>query len=76
MVKTSNCGEETTLEVVGALTGDAVEKLERSWREAAGRCRLDLRSAADIDEPGKRLIAEMFASGVELVIAAHAARIQ
>jgi hypothetical protein len=76
VVKVNVDGDGTTLQVVGVLKGDTVEKLERSWRKASGPCRLDLRNAPDIDEPGKQLIAEMFASGVELVIGVHPTTIQ
>jgi hypothetical protein len=37
---------------------------------------LDLRNAPVIDDLGKKLIAEMFASGVELVIGGHSTRVQ
>jgi hypothetical protein len=77
VVKINVDGQGTTLQVVGVLKGETVEKLERSWRKASGGpCRLDLRNAPDIDEPGKQLIAEMFASGVELVIGVHPKTIQ
>jgi hypothetical protein len=76
VVKVNMTGEETTLQVVGILKGEAVQKLEESWRNSSGPCRLDLRCANDIDELGKKLIAEMFASGVELVIGVHPARVQ
>lgn len=76
MVKVDTAGGQTTLEVVGVLEGEAVETLERSWRNAAGPCRLDLRNAPVIDDLGKKLIAEMFASGVELVIGGHSTRVQ
>lgn len=76
MVRVNMTGEETTLQVVGMLRGEAVQKLERSWRNTNGPCRLDLRSANDIDELGKKLIGEMFASGVELVIGVHPPRVQ
>lgn len=58
----------------GRLAGSDVDELRSCWREARGRAPLvrsvvDLRDVIFIDEAGERLLAEMEASGAELVAA-------
>ncbi len=74
MVTTNVAGDSVTLRVVGPLKGSAVLELERQWHKAQGNSidiRMDLCAAYDIDPEAKTLIAEMFASGVELLINAR-----
>lgn len=65
----------TTFRIEGRLTGQMVTELERRWRGAehsgARPLRLDLCHVAEIDDAGKELLREMFARGVEFVVAAH-----
>jgi ABC-type transporter Mla MlaB component len=79
MVTTNVAGDAVTLRVVGPLKGSAVRELERQWHKAQGNSssvQMDLCGAYDIDGEGKALIAEMFASGVELLISARPLPIQ
>jgi ABC-type transporter Mla MlaB component len=79
MVTTNVAGDAVTLRVVGPLKGSAVRELERQWHKAQGNnssVQMDLCGAYDIDGEGKALIAEMFASGVELLITARPLPIQ
>jgi ABC-type transporter Mla MlaB component len=71
MVTTNVAGDSVTLRVIGPLKGDAVRELERQWHRAQdnnSQIQMDLCAAYDIDGEAKSLLAEMFASGVELLI--------
>ncbi|HZQ70351.1 MAG TPA: hypothetical protein VFA68_17625 [Terriglobales bacterium] len=71
MITTKAAGDSVTFQIDGALEGDSVGELERRWRQVCKTgpyIQLDLCRAANIDEPGKSLIAEMFANGVEVVV--------
>jgi len=79
MVTTNVAGDAVTLRVVGPLKGSAVRELERQWQKAQGNgspVQMDLCGAYEIDKEGKALIAEMFASGVELLIQARRLPVQ
>lgn len=72
MIITKAEGDSVTFTIDGALEGDWVSELERRWRHmrnASSSFQLDLCRAAKIDDSGKNLIAEMFANGVEVVVA-------
>ena len=68
----------TTFRVEGPLAGPLVTELEKRWRVAehtgARPLRLDLCRVAEIDDAGKELLREMFAQGVEFVVAPRAPR--
>jgi ABC-type transporter Mla MlaB component len=67
-------GGALTLRVHGELTQESVCALECCWRKQRASCenvRLDLCDATVIDESGKRLVGQMFAEGVELVVRSH-----
>jgi anti-anti-sigma regulatory factor len=60
-----------TLVLEGKCRGPWVEELEQCWRKAAARASgrvvlVDLEQVAFVDERGKELLAEMYASGVKL----------
>jgi hypothetical protein len=62
---------ETTIRVEGVFTAESARRLESLWHQhrASGEdFRLDLCDAYKIDDEGKRLIGEMFADGVEIVV--------
>ena len=72
MIITKAAGDSVTFRVDGALEGEWVDELERRWRRMRGSSasiQLDLCRADSIDNSGKTLIAEMFANGVEVVVA-------
>jgi ABC-type transporter Mla MlaB component len=79
MVTTNVAGDSVTLRVVGPLRGTTVRELERQWHRAQAnntQIQMDLCSAYDIDVTAKDLLAEMFASGVELLIHARPQHVQ
>jgi len=59
---------KTTFEVEGRLTGAWVSELERCWREIApGQAvKVSLEAVTFIDDAGKKLLARLYKSGVEL----------
>jgi len=61
-----------TLEVEGALRGEWVGELRRSWRriralESGASIRVELADISYVDAGGKVLLAEMFRDGVEIL---------
>ncbi len=79
MVTTNVAGDSVTLRVVGPLKGASVRELERQWHKAQGnnfQIQMDLCSAYDMDGEARKLIAEMFANGVELLITARPTYVQ
>ena len=74
MVTTNVAGDSVTLRVVGPFNGETVRELEHHWQQAQdgkSQIQMDLSSAYDMDPEARRLIAEMFANGVELLIFAR-----
>ena len=72
MIITKSAGDSVTFRIDGALEGEWVDELERRWRRMRNgitSIQLDLCRANSIDNSGKNLIAEMFANGVEVVVA-------
>jgi ABC-type transporter Mla MlaB component len=73
--ETHQSEHSTTFRIEGKFAGRTVEELEKCWRSIenpAGPLRLDLCRVGEIDEAGKELLRQMFASGVEFVVAARA----
>ena len=70
MITTKATGDSVTFQIEGALEGEWVDELGRRWRKLRDFqfVQLDLCRAVSIDPPGKNLIAEMFANGVEVVV--------
>jgi anti-anti-sigma regulatory factor len=61
-----------TLKLAGRLAGEWTSELERCWREAAAQPQsisVDLTEVTFVDESGKRLLAAMARTGVELIAA-------
>jgi len=71
-VSTTHSGNCTTFRISGDLRGGSVLELERSWRKESRLCPksmcIDLRSVREIDDSGKRLLCEMFGTGMEILI--------
>ena len=71
VVSTDHSGREITFRIKGDLKGEAVAELERLWRKELGgqspksMC-IDLRCAREIDPPGRRVLCEMFGTGIEI----------
>jgi hypothetical protein len=77
MIITKSAGDSVTFSIDGALEGEWVDELERRWRRmrnSSTSFQLDLCHANSIDNSGKNLIAEMFANGVEVVVASKQPR--
>jgi hypothetical protein len=67
-----------TLEVEGALRGEWLGELRRSWRriralESGASIRVELADISYVDAGGKVLLAEMFRDGVEILTRARRA---
>jgi anti-anti-sigma regulatory factor len=58
-----------TLLLEGRLAGPWVQELDRCWREEAGGGRLvvDLTGVTFVDPDGKRLLADMWKQGAQLI---------
>lgn len=69
-------GEHSIIfKIEGTLTGFWVQELERVWRaESACRerhyCQADLSEVISVDAGGKKLLAQMYEEGVDLIAAA------
>jgi hypothetical protein len=73
--ETVQADKSTTFRIEGKFAGSTVEELEKCWRQLenpSGPVRLDLCKVGEIDDAGRELLKEMFASGVEFVVAARA----
>jgi len=70
-ITTQEDPKAVTLVLEGKCRGPWVDELERSWRKsialAVGKVlRVDLEQVGFVDGRGKKLLAEMYAAGVEL----------
>jgi hypothetical protein len=72
MLKITSQSDETrtTFRLEGSLAGPWVEELEGCWRQAAGAklpVKISLSAVSFIDDSGRKLLAEMYQHGAELV---------
>jgi anti-anti-sigma regulatory factor len=62
--------KSTTLKLEGRLVGTWAQEVERVWRTETAPSKyvqVDLTDVSFIDDRGKRLLAEMYAAGLEVI---------